>query len=154
MKKKASKSKKVSNEELARMIAAGFASTATKEDILLLNKRLDATKLALETKIETAEMRLEGKLTEVLDILETVGETEITDLQNRMVDAERNIRVLVNSFRDNFFQIGNSVRSKLIDQDTRSWILINLCIRLRLFSDRKVSTTCNTSPGSRSRLLP
>ena len=98
MKKKASKSKKVSNEELARMIAAGFASTATKEDILLLNKRLDATKLALETKIETAEMRLEGKLTEVLDILETVGETEITDLQNRMVDAERNIRVLVKQF--------------------------------------------------------
>ena len=54
MKKKPQKTKKtikVSNEELARMIAEGFASTATREDIMLLNKRIDATKAFLETTI-------------------------------------------------------------------------------------------------------
>ena len=95
MKKKPQKTIKISNEELERMIAEGFASTATREDIMLLNKRIDATKAFLETTIQTSEMRLEGKILEIQDLVEVTGETEIADLQNRMIDVERNVRVLV-----------------------------------------------------------
>ena|SRR3989338_2866794 len=95
MKKKPQKTIKISNEELERMIAEGFASTATREDIMLLNKRIDATKAFLETTIQTSEMRLEGKILEIQDLVEVTGETEIADLQNRMIDIERNVRVLV-----------------------------------------------------------
>ena len=97
MKKKPQKTKKtikVSNEELARMIAEGFASTATREDIMLLNKRIDATKAFLETTIQTSEMRIEGKIEDLKESLDFVADTEVTQLQERMTDAERGIRVL------------------------------------------------------------
>ena len=100
MKKISQKAKKKESQLdlIARNVAEIKNTMATKEDVLLLSKRLDVAKLQLETKIETAEMRLEGKILEVQEVVEVTGETETTDLQNRMVDAERNIRVLVKQF--------------------------------------------------------
>lgn len=65
------------NEDLARMIAAGFANTATKQDIHDVDERLTR----VETKLEDIEDRV--KITETKLDKALYKETErITKLEN------------------------------------------------------------------------
>ncbi len=85
------KKKKITIDDVFEAVNNGFTSIekriATKED-------LKASELRLETKIETSERKLEKKIEEIKDVVDYAEEHEISDLQRRMMKAERDISIL------------------------------------------------------------
>lgn len=78
-------------EKLATMVANGFASTATKDDIVAIRKEM-ATKddiKNLEFKIEDTERRLSTKIDHVDEKIDALEITTIRPLEQRVSVLEK-----------------------------------------------------------------
>lgn len=65
--------KEVTNEELARMIAEGFANTATKQELAIVKDDLAVVKTdvaEIKNSLETVESKLDRALYKELDVHE------------------------------------------------------------------------------------
>lgn len=71
--------KEVTNEELARMVAEGFAQTATKDDVRAVEKRLD--------KLEVGYVNVNARLGHVETQVDRMSD-EIKDINNKMVSRD------------------------------------------------------------------
>ena len=79
--------KKVTLEDLAGMMARGFADTATKEDLKNLEKKL-------EHKIDSVEVRLEQKIESVKDAVELLELGQVGGHESRIATLEKDMRVI------------------------------------------------------------
>lgn len=96
--------KGVTLDDLANMVAKGFENAATKEDVAVLEGKMDAhfnevdVKFAkvdlrfddLEKKIEKVDYRVD----EVYEVLTRFEEGDILDLQNRIKILERAVKAI------------------------------------------------------------
>jgi hypothetical protein len=90
------KKTEVTNDQLARMIATGFAETATKQDLLAVEKRLDGRIDGVENRLGGIEVHLEkveGRLTVVESKLDRALYAELTHIEARLRRVEHKVGI-------------------------------------------------------------
>jgi hypothetical protein len=86
----------VTNEQLARMIAEGFAETATKRDLLEVEQRLDGRIDGVETGlagVETQLARVKDRLNGVDMKVDRALYSEMSHFDTRLRRVERRVSI-------------------------------------------------------------
>ena len=101
MQKKVAK-KDISNNELAQMIARGFASTATKDELRAVEQRIEQRITGVEGKLVTVEQNinhridiLDSKIDDVQDSVNRLEEDDVLNLQTRVSYLEKTVKKIV-----------------------------------------------------------
>ncbi|MEK7154479.1 MAG: hypothetical protein AAB792_02900 [Patescibacteria group bacterium] len=94
---------KATLDTLAHMVAKGFESIATKEDLkeLATKKELLGVEYRLTEKIDSVDQKVnkvDNRVDEVYEILARFEEGDILDLQKRVKILERTVKALSRQF--------------------------------------------------------
>ena len=94
------KTKKITSEQLARIIQKGFENTASKQDLHIVDKKIDALHEEMNLRFDGVDRRLDSVESEVKDIKTILGplvrtlasmEFDIRELQARVNKLEKKI---------------------------------------------------------------